>query len=99
VEYGTESNQFPYSDSRALEASVSGESRSLLGGLLDSAASVVLTAFETYGWIVPASLLTILFFAGLVVLCWMLDDLPLEFEVLTAPRSIFDWTRKRWVGK
>lgn len=78
---------------------MSGESRSLIGGLLDSATSVVFSAYEAYGWIVPATVVTVLFFAVFVFLCWLLEDIPLEFDVFTAPRSIFNWTHKRWVGK
>lgn len=75
------------------------ESRSLLSGLLDSAAATTLNAVDCFGWIVPATLLTLLFIAILVFVCWRLEDLPLEADVFTVPRTIFTWARKRWQKK
>jgi hypothetical protein len=66
----------------------------------DAAASTVFNTYEGYGWIVPASLLAVLFIGGLFLLCIWLDnvgaDLDLDFPVIESVRGIFRWTRDRW---
>lgn len=74
------------------------ENRSL-ADLLDSVATATPNAVDCYGWIVPATFLTLLFIAALVIVCWQLDDLPLEGDIFTVPHAIFAWARKRWQKK
>lgn len=74
------------------------ENRSL-ADLLDSAATATLNGVDSYGWIVPATFLTLLFIAVLVIVCWRLDDFPLDGDIFAVPHAIFAWARKRWQKK
>lgn len=72
------------------------ESRSLVGDLLDSAATAILNTMDCYGWIVPATILTLLFIGVLMCVCWFCEDLPLEADMFMVPKRIFRWARKKW---
>jgi hypothetical protein len=78
---------------------VSTDGNSQLDRLMDTLASSIWYTYDAYGWIVPAIFLTLLFFAAVVLLCWLADVIPLEGEILTAPHSIFNCMRKRWQTK
>jgi hypothetical protein len=75
---------------------VSADGDSHLDGLWDAAASVVFNAYNAYGWVLPAALLSLLFLGALVLFCWLLDDLPFDLQVIKGPRWIFRWTRAGW---
>jgi hypothetical protein len=64
--------------------------------LWNAAASAVTNVFDLYGWIVPATLLAILFLGVIVLLCWAMDDLPFELPVFESVRGIFKWMRSAW---
>ena len=72
------------------------EGSSQLNSFLDSVGTWFLNVFDGYGWYVPALLLTVLFFAAFGLLCYMLEDVPLDLEILSAPKAIFSWTKERW---
>ena len=72
------------------------EGKSLLGNLVESAMLQILNAIDCYGWAVPATILTLLFLAVLVFLCWQLGEFPLEADVFSVPRRILGWARERW---
>jgi hypothetical protein len=78
---------------------VSGDGNSQVDGLKDAVASTVFNAVDAYGWVVPATLLTVLFIAALTLLCWVMDDLPLDLPVISGPRSIFREMRALWRDK
>ena len=75
---------------------VSTDGNTQLDRLMDTVASSISYTYDAYGWILPALLLTVLLFAVMALFCWMLEDVPLELEVFTAPHSIFTWVRNRW---
>lgn len=68
---------------------------SQIDSLWDSCATFVLSAYDAYGWVVPALLLTLLFFTLIAAICWALDDI-VEAPVLEGPRAIFRWCRQNW---
>jgi len=47
----------------------------------NAAVSAILNAFDAYGWIVPATLLAVLFLGVFLLLCWWMEDLPFELPV------------------
>ena len=75
---------------------MSSDGSSQLEGLWDAAVAGVINAYTAWGWVVPATLLTMLFCAVVVLLCRFLEDLPLDAEVVRTPVAIFRWTRTRW---
>jgi hypothetical protein len=56
----------------------------------------MMNAVNCYGWVVPATILTLLFFAVLIFICWQFEDIPLETDIFKAPQMIFSWARKKW---
>jgi hypothetical protein len=75
---------------------VSSDGGSQLAWLWDAAVTGVLDVYNAWGWILPAILLTLLFCVVVVILCWILEDLPPEMEIVRTPFAIFRWTRRRW---
>ena len=69
---------------------------SQLESLWDSCAAFVLNAYDAYGWMVPALLLTLLFFTVLALICWALEGIELDLPVFEGPVAIFGWCRKNW---
>ena len=67
--------------------------------LWNSAASAIFNVFDSYGWIVPATLLAILFLVVIVLFCWWMEDLPFELPVLEGVGRIFKWMRGTWQAK
>jgi hypothetical protein len=65
-------------------------------GFLDSVGTWLFNVFDGCEWYVPALLLTILFFVALALFCYMIEDVPLEVDILCAPKAIFSWTKDRW---
>jgi hypothetical protein len=72
------------------------DSDSGFGALGNAAVSAVMNAFDTYGWIVPATLLTVLFLGVIVLLCWLIEDLPFELPAFESVGGIFKWMRSTW---
>jgi hypothetical protein len=72
------------------------EGSSQLDNRLDSLGTWFFNVLDGYGWYVPALLLTFLFFAALALFCYMIEDVPLEPDILCAPKAIFSWTKERW---
>jgi hypothetical protein len=58
--------------------------------------SIVLNAFDAYGWIVPATILAVLFLAMIGLVCWWMEELPFELPVFDGVRGIFKWMRSSW---
>jgi hypothetical protein len=76
---------------------MSDDGNSQLDALRDAAASAILNAYDAYGWIVPALLLSVLFLGMLGLFVWWFEDLPFEF--LDGCGGILRWTRSAWRGK
>src|SRR4051812_47386337 len=72
------------------------DGNSQLESLWDTCAAAVLNTYDAYGWLLPALLLTFLFFLIFAFVCWALDDIPLDLPLLKGPAAIFRWCRKRW---
>lgn len=75
---------------------MSSDGGSQLEQLCDTAASAAFSVYDAYGWMVPALLLSVLFLGLLALLCWALEDLPLEPEILRGFPGIFRWSRRVW---
>ena len=69
-----------------------------LESLWDSISSTVLNAWDGFGWIIPAVVLTILLLGAILLVAWWLEDIPFEPEVFNGIDGIFKWTRKSWRG-
>jgi hypothetical protein len=63
--------------------------------LWDGCAAALFNVYDGYGWIVPALLLTLLFFLALALLCWWAEDVFVE-PMFQGPSAIFRWCRHRW---
>ena len=72
------------------------EGPSQLDSLLDSVGVWFFNIYDAYGWYVPALFLTVLFFAALALLCYAMEDFPIEPCIFRAPKAIFTWTKKQW---
>ncbi len=70
------------------------DANSQLAGLWDTCATALLNTWDAYGWILPAILLTLLFFGAIVLVCWALADLDFDAGLIEAPIGIFRWCRK-----
>ena len=68
-----------------------------LNSLFDSVSTAIFGAYDAYGWVLPALLLTILVFGLIALFALSFDDLPVEF--LEAVPRVFLWTRARWRGE
>ena len=77
---------------------MSADEKSLLEGLWDTFSSAVFNAYEGYGWILPALLLTILLLGVLALIACAMEDLPLDIEIFDGIGGIFKWTRRWWKG-
>jgi len=77
---------------------VSADEKSLFDGLWDTLSSAVFNAYDAYGWIIPALLLTILLFAIVVLIAYAMEDIPIDVEIFHGVGAIFKWTRRRWRG-
>ena len=86
----------PYQESLLAEGRVPSDGEQL-NNLLDSVSTAIFSAYDAYGWIAPALLLTILFLALMALFALSFDDLPMEF--LEGIPRIFLWTRTRWRGE
>ena len=78
---------------------MAGEGRSFIDGLFDSVASCASSVLDSYGWILPATVFTLLCIAAMLFLCWIVEDVPLEPGFFSMPRCVFLWSRKRWQRK
>jgi len=76
-----------------------GEGYSRIGEQLSNVAPGIYSVYDGFGWIIPALLLTFLFFGVYVLLCWAFDDVIIDFPFFRGPRFIFSWTRKVWRGE
>jgi hypothetical protein len=81
------------------EVRVSADGRSQLDGLWDSLSTAVMNAIDGYAWILPALVLTALFFGLIVLIAWCTEDLPFELDIFEIVGGIFKWTRKWWRGE
>jgi hypothetical protein len=64
--------------------------------LWDASGTWLFNVVDAYGWVLPATLLTLLFLGAVVLLCWWLEDLPFDLPVLEGPFQIFQTQRKGW---
>jgi hypothetical protein len=64
--------------------------------LWDTCAATLINTWDIYGWVVPALLLTILFFAAIAQFCWALEDISSELPVCRGPKWIFHRMRLIW---
>ncbi len=74
------------------------DDKSLCEGLWDTFSSAVFNAYDGYGWILPALLLTILLLGVLVLIACAMEDLPFDVEMFDGIEGIFRWTRRWWKG-
>lgn len=65
-------------------------------GFWDATTGTVTSAIDAYGWVIPAIALTFLLLAVMIVVGWLIDDIPFGFGILRGIRGIFRWTRARW---
>ncbi len=77
---------------------MSADEKSLFAGLWDTFSSAAFNAYDGYGWILPALLLTILLLGVLVLVACAIDDLPIDVEIFQGIGCIFKWTRRWWRG-
>jgi hypothetical protein len=77
---------------------VSADEKPLLDGLWDSFSLVVFNSYDSYGWILPALLLTILLLGVLLLFAWATEDLPIDVGIFETVSDIFKWSRRRWKG-
>ena len=77
---------------------MSTDERSLLEGLWDTFSSAVFNLYDSYGWILPALLLTTLLLGVLALVAYAMEDLPIDAEVFDGIGGIFRWTRHWWKG-
>jgi hypothetical protein len=71
-----------------------GDANSQFDGLWDTCAAAILNAWDAYSWVLPALLLTLLFFGVFALICFALEDLDLDASLIEAPVAIFRWSRK-----
>jgi hypothetical protein len=64
--------------------------------LWNATVSATLNAFNAYGRIVPATLLTALFLVAIGLCCWWMEDLPFGLPVAEGVGGIFKWMRSTW---
>jgi hypothetical protein len=77
---------------------VSADEKSLFDGVWDTFSSAVFNAWDGYGWILPALLLTLLLLGVLVLIAWAMEDFPIDVDIFDGIGGIFRWTRRRWKG-
>ena len=77
---------------------MSADGKSLFEGLWDTFSSAVFNAYDAYGWILPALLLTTLLLGVLVLIACAMEDLPIDVEIFDGIGGIFKWTRRWWKG-
>jgi hypothetical protein len=79
-----------------LEGRLPTDSNSGFEALWNSTSSAVFNVFDTYGWVVPATLLAVLFLLAIGLLCWWMEELPFELPVFEGVGGIFKWMRSAW---
>ncbi len=77
---------------------MSADEKSLFDGVWDTFSSAVFNAWDGYGWILPALLLTLLLLGVLVLIAWAMEDFPIDVDIFDGIGGIFRWTRRRWKG-
>lgn len=77
---------------------MSADEKQLFEGLWDTFSSTVSNAYDGYGWILPAVLLTILLLGVLALIAYAIEDLPIDVEIFDGIGGIFRWTRRWWKG-
>jgi hypothetical protein len=75
---------------------VSADRKSVLEALWETFSSAVSTAYDVYGWIVPALLLAFLFLGVIGLIACAVEDAPFDIEVFQGDGGIFRWTRRWW---
>jgi hypothetical protein len=75
---------------------VPGESSSQLDGLVDFVTPAIFNAYDAYGWLIPAVLLTVVFFGLFFLACYLFEEIPMDFPIFRGPRFIFSWSREHW---
>ncbi|HWE85826.1 MAG TPA: hypothetical protein VG267_12850 [Terracidiphilus sp.] len=75
------------------------DSNSQLESLWDTCAGTLINTWDVYGWLIPALLLTILFFAVIAFVCWALEDVDFDLPIFEGPRCIFRWCKRRWQSR
>lgn len=58
--------------------------------------SAVFNVYASYGWILPALVLTIFLLGVLLLIAYAAEDLPIDGEIFDGIGSIFKWTRRWW---
>lgn len=97
ISSGTASPSVPYQPSSFAGGPVSAE-KSLFEGLWDTISSAMFNVFDSYGWIIPAVLLTMLLLGILVLISYAMEDLPIDAEIFDGVGGIFRCTRRWWKG-
>jgi len=75
---------------------VSTDGNSFLESSSDATATLVSSAIDNFGWIVPALFLTVLLLGVVVLFAWLADDLPFDLEIFQGIGGIFKWARAQW---
>jgi hypothetical protein len=70
------------------------DANSQLDGLWDTCAAAILNTWDAYSWVLPALLLTLLFFGVFALICFALEDLDFDASLIEAPVAIFRWSKK-----
>jgi hypothetical protein len=60
--------------------------------------SAAFNAYDGYGWILPALVLTILLIGVLVLIASAIEGLAIDVEIFQGIGGIFKWTRRWWSG-
>jgi hypothetical protein len=73
---------------------------SKLDGMSDAVSSAIITAFDSYGWVIPALFLVLLFIGVLLLIAFALGsvDIDLDLPVFESVSGIFKWARETWRG-
>lgn len=72
------------------------DGNSQIESLWSACAGTIAQQWDAYGWVVPALLLTLVFFAAIGWLCWALEDLPVDVPLVKVPKWIFRRMRLIW---
>ena len=75
---------------------MSSSGNSQLEGLRDAAASAIFSAFDTYGWVIPAALLVVLLLGACILISVWTDGLEIDFPIFESAGGIFRSTRRWW---
>ena len=77
---------------------VSADGNSQFESLWNTVVAGFYYAFDAYGWVLPAVVLSVMLLCLIALLAWWLEDIPFDMDLFRAIGGIFRWTRERWRG-